>query len=114
MHPESAAFWNERLPLRPSPTLDRLVDRVLLKRSPKWKFRIAPDFAVELQAKVKLVLPPGLPKTKENTVTVRIYYGRAFKANDGLDAKVFFDKRGQDIAGGSGSKCRTGYCASAV
>jgi hypothetical protein len=51
-------FWNPT-PIAPIPTLARLREMVLERseqRSPKWKFRIAPDLVLQIQAKLTTAL----------------------------------------------------------
>jgi hypothetical protein len=52
------SFWDPT-PIAPIPTLARLREMVLERseqRSPKWKFRIAPDLVLQIQAKLTTAL----------------------------------------------------------
>ena len=49
----------DKTPIRPAPLLSALRDLVLArseKRSPKWKFRLAPDLVLQIQPKLTLAL----------------------------------------------------------
>ena len=51
-------FWSPT-PISPIPTLARLREMVLERseqRSPKWKFRVAPDLVLQIQAKLTTAL----------------------------------------------------------
>ena len=85
---ERWAFWGQAdAPLRPS------AERVLAvstKRSPKWKFRLAPDLIVEMQPKAGAAFRADKPKTTENLVPIWWFAGRVL-SGDGVDARAFID-----------------------
>lgn len=88
-------FWAERRPLPPSPVLETLAGAVLehsTKRSPIWKFRLAPDLILSIQPKVGVEYSPGLPRIKENLLAVRWFYCRAVEG-EGVDVPAFLKKQ---------------------
>lgn len=94
MTPELAQFWAEQRPLRPSPVLEQLADAVLeqsTKRSPIWKFRLAPDLILSVQPKVGVGYSPGMPRIKENLVAIRWFDCRAAEG-EGVGASALVKK----------------------
>ena len=94
MSPEFAQFWAEQRPLHPSPILEQLADIVLehsTKRSPIWKFRLARDLILSVQAKAGVGFPPGMPRIKENLVAIRWFDCRAAEG-EGVKAAALLKK----------------------
>jgi Family of unknown function (DUF6011) len=100
---ERLRYWQEKIPLRPSPALDQLAEIVFgqsTKRSPIWKFRIASDLIVSIQPKVEVGYPPGVPRVSGNLTPIRFFKCRAVEG-DGVNAEALAKRRRQD--------CRIGF-----
>ena len=95
MAQEFAQYWAEQRELKPSPILEMLADAVFAqstKRSPIWKFQLAPDLILSVQPKVGVGYPPGMPRIKENLAAIRWFDCRAAEG-ESVDASTLLKKQ---------------------